>query len=75
MLWRMARENTSSGLTNAKLNEMRKKGDPVADRAVEAVFNRGGVSEVNALLHKLVRVDQPVPLSCPRKFRSTWKRP
>lgn len=44
---------------------MRKQGDPVADRAVDAVFEDGGVSEVNALLHKLVRVDQPVPAELP----------
>jgi hypothetical protein len=61
----MARAKRSSGLTNAKLNEMRQKGDPVADRAVEAVFNRSGVSAVNAVLQKLVRVDQPVPAELP----------
>ena len=65
MLWRMARAKTSSGLTDAKLNEMRQKGDPVADRAVEAVFKRDGVGAVNAVLQKLVRVDQPVPAELP----------
>jgi hypothetical protein len=62
---RMAPTKSSSGLTNATLNEMRQKGDPVADRAVEAVFNGGGVGAVNAMLQKLVRVDQPVPEELP----------
>lgn len=69
MLWRMARAKRSSGLTNAKLNEMRQKGDPVADRAVEAVFNRSGVRAVNAVLQKLVSVDQPVPAELPEEVQ------
>ena len=73
MLWRMARAKTSSGLTNAKLNEMRQKGDPVADRAVEAVFKRAGIGEVNAVLHKLVRVDQPVPAELPEEVQKYLK--
>ena len=73
MLWRMARAKTSSGLTNAKLNEMRQKGDPVADRAVEAVFKRAGIGEVNAVLHKLVRVDQPVPAELPKEVQKYLK--
>ncbi|MGB8387041.1 oxygenase MpaB family protein [Mycobacterium sp.] len=56
-------------MTDAKLNEMRHKGDPVADRAVEAVFNRGGVSEVNKVLQTLVRVDQPVPAKLPKEVQ------
>ncbi|WP_139830271.1 oxygenase MpaB family protein [Mycobacterium triplex] len=62
---RMARAKRDIGLTNAKLDEMRQKGDPVADRAVEAVFNRNGVSAVNAVMRTLVRVDQPVPAELP----------
>ena len=73
MLWHMAPTKTISGLTNAKLNEMRRKGDPVADRAVEAVFNRGGVSEVNKVLHTLVRVDQPVPAQLPKEVQKYLK--
>jgi ER-bound oxygenase mpaB/B'/Rubber oxygenase, catalytic domain len=73
MLWRMARAKTSSGLTNAKLNEMRQIGDPLADRAVEAVFKRAGVSEVNAVLHTLVRVDQPVPAELPEEVQKYLK--
>ena len=53
------------GLTTAKLNEMRRTGDPVADRAVDAVFERGGVNLVNEMLLKLVRVDQPVAAELP----------
>ncbi len=52
---------------------MRRKGDPVADRAVEAVFNRGGVSEVNKMLHTLVRVDQPVPAQLPKEVQKYLK--
>lgn len=73
MLWRMAPAKTSSGLTNAKLDEMRHKGDPVADRAVKAVFERAGVAEVNAMLHKLVRVDQPVPTELPEEIQQYLK--
>jgi ER-bound oxygenase mpaB/B'/Rubber oxygenase, catalytic domain len=73
MLERMARAKRSSGLTNAKLNQMRHKGDPVADRAIEAVFNRNGVSAVNAVLQKLVRVDQPVPADLPDEVQKYLK--
>jgi mpaB/rubber oxygenase-like protein len=73
MLWHMAPTKTSSGLTNAKLDEMRQKGDPVADCAVEAVFNRGGVSEVNKMLQTLVRVDQPVPAQLPKEVQKYLK--
>ena len=73
MLWRMARAKRSSGLTNAKLNAMRQIGDPLADRAVEAVFKRAGVSEVNAVLHTLVRVDQPVPAELPEEVQKYLK--
>jgi hypothetical protein len=69
----MARGKRSSGLTNARLDELRRHGDPVADRAVEAVFNSGGVSAVNELLKKLVRVDQPVPAELPKPVQDYLK--
>jgi hypothetical protein len=65
MLWPMARAKASSGLTDAKLNEMRHKGDPLADDAVRAVLKRDGVPAVNAIMKNLVRVDQPVPAELP----------
>jgi len=73
MLWHMAPTKTISGLTNAKLNQLRHHGDPVADRAVEAVFSRGGVSEVNKLMHTLVRVDQPIPAQLPAEVQKFLK--
>ena len=73
MLCHMAPTKTISGLTNAKLNELRQHGDPVADRAVEAVFSRGGVSEVNKVLQTLVRVDQPVPSQLPKEVQKYLK--
>lgn len=73
MLSHMAPTKTISGLTNAKLNELRQHGDPVADRAVEAVFSRGGVSEVNKVLQTLVRVDQPVPSQLPKEVQKYLK--
>ncbi|MBV8787679.1 MAG: DUF2236 domain-containing protein [Mycobacterium sp.] len=73
MLWRMARVKNASGLTKAKLDEMRKKGDPVADCAVKAVFKRDGVGAVNDMLHKLVRVDQPVPAELPPEVQTFLK--
>ena len=79
---RMARTQLPPGLppelTTAKLNEMRGKGDPVADDAVDAVFEsgerdggdgRGGVNAVNEMMRKLVRVDQPVPEDLPEEVQ------
>lgn len=61
----MAGANRNSRWTNAKLDRMRRLGDPVADGPVGAVLERGGVGEVNAIMQKLVRVDQPVPHDLP----------
>jgi hypothetical protein len=44
---------------------MRKVGDPVADKPIAKVLERGGVDEVNKVMHKLVRFDQPVPAELP----------
>ena len=70
---RMARAKGSPRLTNAKLNEMRRKGDPVADLAVKAVFDRGGVNAVNAMMQKLVRAHQPVPAELPEEVQDYLK--
>lgn len=51
------------------LDEMRHIGDDHADAAVARVLDSGGVDEVNALLHTLVRVDQPVPDQLPREVK------
>jgi hypothetical protein len=74
MLWHMAPTKTISGLTNARLNQLRQHGDPVADRVVEAVFSRGGVGEVNKLMHTLVRVDQPIPAQLPEEVQKYLKQ-
>jgi hypothetical protein len=57
----MAGANGSSRWTDALLDRMRELGDPVADRPVAAVLERGGVDAVNAIMRTLVRADQPVP--------------
>ncbi|MDT5135735.1 MAG: hypothetical protein QOE41_5046, partial [Mycobacterium sp.] len=48
---------------------MRRLGDPVADEPVDAVLKQGGVKAVNAILQKLVRVDQPVPRDLPEELQ------
>jgi ER-bound oxygenase mpaB/B'/Rubber oxygenase, catalytic domain len=65
----MADANADSRWTDALLDRMRELGDPVADGPVAAVFERGGVDEVNALMRTLVRVDQPVPDQLPPELR------
>jgi hypothetical protein len=52
-----------------RLDEMRKVGDKPVDEAVKAVFKRGGVNEVNAILRTLVRNDQPVPTDLPPELQ------
>ncbi len=73
MLWPMAGAKASSGITDAKLNEMRHKGDPLADDAVRAVFKRDGVAAVNAIMKNLVSVDQPVPADLPPEIQQYLK--
>ncbi len=65
----MAGANRSSRWTDALLDRMRELGDPVADRPVAAVFERGGVDAVSAIMRTLVRVDQPVPEELPDEIR------
>jgi hypothetical protein len=48
---------------------MRKVGDKPVDEVVEAVFERGGVTEVNDILRTLVRNDQPVPTDLPPELQ------
>lgn len=66
----MTRANGSSRWTDALLDRMRELGDPVADRPVAAVLERGGVEEVRALMRTLVRVDQPVPEELPDEIQA-----
>ena len=56
--------------TDALLDRMRGIADPVADRSVAAVLDRGGVAAVNDLMQHLVRVDQPVPDQLPSEVRT-----
>jgi hypothetical protein len=65
----MAGASRSSRWTNALLDHMRQLGDPVADTPVAAVFERGGVHAVNAIMQTLVRVDQPVPEQLPDELQ------
>src|SRR5687768_9198916 len=51
--------------TDALLDPMRSLGDPVADEPVAAVLEAGEADAVNALLHELVRTDQPDPAGLP----------
>jgi hypothetical protein len=65
----MAGANGTSRWTDALLDRMRELGDPVADKPVAAVLERGGVDEVRAIMRTLVRVDQPVPGELPEEIR------
>ncbi len=65
----MAGADGSSRWTDALLDRMRELGDPVADTPVAAVFERGGVDEVNEIMRTLVRVDRPVPEQLPDELR------
>ena len=47
---------------------MRKVGDPVADKPIGKVLERGGVDQVNEVMRKLVRFDQPVPADLPAEL-------
>jgi hypothetical protein len=66
----MAGANGSSRWTDALLDHMRELGDPVADRPVAAVLERGGVDAVRAIMRTLVRVDQPVPEELPAEIQA-----
>jgi hypothetical protein len=66
----MADANGSSTPTDALLDRMRELGDPVADGPVAAVFERGGVHAVNAIMQTLVRFDQPVPEQLPDEIQA-----
>jgi len=61
----MAGASRSSRWTDALLDRMRELGDPVADAPVAAALERGDVDAVNAIMHTLVRTDQPVPDQLP----------
>ncbi len=62
--------DASSRWTDALLDRMRQLGDPVADRPVGAVLERGGVDAVRSIMQTLVRVDQPVPEQLPDEIRA-----
>jgi len=66
----MAGASRSSRWTDALLDRMRELGDPVADAPVAAVLERGDVDAVNAIMHTLVRTDQPVPDQLPDDIRA-----
>src|SRR5271166_572933 len=66
----MAGANGNSRWTDALLDRMRELGDPMADGAVAAVLEQGGVDAVNVIMHTLVRNDQPVPEGLPAQIRA-----
>jgi hypothetical protein len=65
----MAGANGSPRWTDVLLDRMRQVGDKAVDDAVAAVFDRGGVNEVNGILRTLVRNDQPVPKDLPKELQ------
>ncbi len=65
----MAGTDGNARWTDALLDQMREFGDPVADKPVAAVLERGGVDAVNAMMRTLVRADQPVPQELPDEIR------
>ena len=66
----MAGASRSSRWTDALLDRMRELGDPMADAPVAAVLERADVDAVNAIMHTLVRTDQPVPDQLPDDIRA-----
>jgi len=56
------------------LDSMRAQGDPVADKAVAAVFSRGQVEAVHHLMNTLVANDQPPPKALPPELRDYLAR-
>lgn len=61
--------NSNSRWTDALLDPMRGQADPLADKPVAQVLERGGVDAVNELMQTLVRVDQLVPEQLPPELR------
>ncbi len=58
--------------TNAYLDEMNQKMDPVADRVVASILNEGTAEEikVNELFGKLIRTSDPVPAGLPAEVQN-----
>lgn len=61
----MAGVEGRSRWTDALLDDMRQRGDPMADGPVAAVLDGGGVDDVNAMMRTLVRADRPAPADLP----------
>jgi hypothetical protein len=66
----MADTDGNARWTEALLDRMREIGDPVADRPVSAVLERGGVDAVHAMMRTLVRADQPAPQELPDEIQA-----
>jgi ER-bound oxygenase mpaB/B'/Rubber oxygenase, catalytic domain len=66
----MAGAQESSRWTDALLDRMRQQGDPVADKPVAAVLERGGVDAVRAIMRTLVRLDELVPEQLPDEIQA-----
>lgn len=75
----MAKIDAGPRWTDEFLNDMRRHGDSLVDERVEAVLERGGVDEVNAIMQTLVGNDQPVPEGLPPEIASylaqSWPLP
>jgi len=66
----MAAESKQAKWPDAFLDEMRLAGDPLADDAVAALFEAGGIFSVWELMKKLIQNDHPVPDQLPVQLKS-----
>jgi hypothetical protein len=55
--------------SDALLDAMRGRGDPLADDVVSEVFAAGQTAAVNALMRDILRTDEPVPAALPAAAR------
>ncbi|MEY4576857.1 MAG: hypothetical protein RL701_1560, partial [Pseudomonadota bacterium] len=60
--------------SDALLDRMRQQMDPEADFVVRAVYDRGSVAEVNAMLSQMFRSDAPIPEGLPVEVRTYLER-
>ncbi|HTX94043.1 MAG TPA: oxygenase MpaB family protein [Mycobacterium sp.] len=65
----MAGAKAKSRWTDERLDKMRKQGDVLLDKKVEAEFRRGDIDAVNSIMQSLVKNDQPVPEDLPVGIR------
>lgn len=59
----------TSRWNEAMLDDMRQKGDPVADNVITKLFENGGVFAVSSVMKTLVSNDHPAPELLPEELR------